>query len=646
MPTYAISAPDGNTYQIDGPAGANDDQVRAEVLKQHPGAGKAAPKPNTLVDVAKSYGTGLSKGIAGLADTVMAASPLGAVSRALSIASDPLSVKMQGPTANLFSQHATPHYTPKTGAGEVAETLGVMTPAAASPGSAPARIANVFAPAAGSEIAGRTARAFGANPQVEQGARAVGAMAGGAAASARITPRPAPGTDDAVANVFASRAGADPQAMADQASVFRAKGVQPTALDVAGQKGLRLARAVGVTNDSAGEVLQGNAKTISADTKPAAMARTSKLAGGQRTADMLASDLDTARTTEARSTYEAPYAAKVELSDPNVIQALRDPEGAGAINRAITAARSRMDYKAVADLEALKVTANGPTGNGQVWPTTGRALDRIQIAFGNKGQALAQNGSKDIASGMFKRQEIINGALDQVEGLQPARAAFRAKSQAIDILQKPGARKDPFSTDPADYKAWLDGLSPEAQHANHVAIRQDILDTLGGQRAGTAGSIDQLATSQYARQNLVHALGEKEAGSYLDNLSARLQQRDNASFASPNGGSRTAVLSNDAGKALGRAVDTIDTLHQASRGNLLGVAAKLAAHLKTAGISDANAEAFAKAAIDPAKLDGVIAAIARLKDPQTARGFVNFRGGLLGAARGAAPQSLPQPGRQ
>lgn len=39
MPTYRMSAPDGNTYQIDGPAGATDDQVRAEILRQHPEAG-------------------------------------------------------------------------------------------------------------------------------------------------------------------------------------------------------------------------------------------------------------------------------------------------------------------------------------------------------------------------------------------------------------------------------------------------------------------------------------------------------------------------------------------------------------------------------------------------------------------------------
>ena len=39
MPTYSISAPDGNSYKIEGPAGASQEQVQAEVLKQHPNAG-------------------------------------------------------------------------------------------------------------------------------------------------------------------------------------------------------------------------------------------------------------------------------------------------------------------------------------------------------------------------------------------------------------------------------------------------------------------------------------------------------------------------------------------------------------------------------------------------------------------------------
>ena len=44
MPTYSIKAPDGRTYSIQGPAGATDAQVRAEVLRQNPAAGKAPAK--------------------------------------------------------------------------------------------------------------------------------------------------------------------------------------------------------------------------------------------------------------------------------------------------------------------------------------------------------------------------------------------------------------------------------------------------------------------------------------------------------------------------------------------------------------------------------------------------------------------------
>ena len=66
MPIYQISAPDGNTYRIDGPAGATDDQVRAEVLKQHPTAGtaKGGPHPVTgeVVAGVKELGKGLARG--------------------------------------------------------------------------------------------------------------------------------------------------------------------------------------------------------------------------------------------------------------------------------------------------------------------------------------------------------------------------------------------------------------------------------------------------------------------------------------------------------------------------------------------------------------------------------------------------------
>lgn len=60
MPTYQITAPNGRTYRIDGPAGATDEQVRARVMAQHPEAG-AAPFAETrkalsvIADTAASF---------------------------------------------------------------------------------------------------------------------------------------------------------------------------------------------------------------------------------------------------------------------------------------------------------------------------------------------------------------------------------------------------------------------------------------------------------------------------------------------------------------------------------------------------------------------------------------------------------------
>lgn len=44
MPRYSVKAPDGHTYTVEGPAGATDEQVRAEVMRQHPTAARG-PAP-------------------------------------------------------------------------------------------------------------------------------------------------------------------------------------------------------------------------------------------------------------------------------------------------------------------------------------------------------------------------------------------------------------------------------------------------------------------------------------------------------------------------------------------------------------------------------------------------------------------------
>lgn len=96
MPTYEIAAPNGKTYRINGPEGASDEQVRAEVLRQFPEAertGDFTPeeeasgltggvtdtgdysKPSMgsiLGDAARDVAADIGKGMAWLPDTLAA----------------------------------------------------------------------------------------------------------------------------------------------------------------------------------------------------------------------------------------------------------------------------------------------------------------------------------------------------------------------------------------------------------------------------------------------------------------------------------------------------------------------------------------------------------------------------------------------
>lgn len=59
---YQIQAPDGKTYTVDGPDGATDEQVRAEVLRQYPEAGGSMVAPPAYDIIANQDSGGASVG--------------------------------------------------------------------------------------------------------------------------------------------------------------------------------------------------------------------------------------------------------------------------------------------------------------------------------------------------------------------------------------------------------------------------------------------------------------------------------------------------------------------------------------------------------------------------------------------------------
>lgn len=245
-------------------------------------------------------------------------------------------------------------------------------------------------------------------------------------------------------------------------------------------------------------------------------------------------------------------------------------------------------------------------------------VDRLVIAARERGGKFAEMGRRSSARGALVRRDQLDAVLDKIDAVKPARAAYRAKSQAIDVLNKPGVRQDIFSTDPTDYAAWLKSLPPEARRANQVAIRQEILDTLGGQRASTFGSLDELATSPYVRDNLRAAIGP-DADQYISHLTQRLEKTRNAGFVAPNAGSRTAVLNDDMASKTGEALQIGGRVVSGDWRGAIGTA--VVNWLKNRGISEQQAASIARYAVseDQAQLDRMIVAIERRLGPKAGR---------------------------
>lgn len=590
-------------------------------------------KVNTVKDVATALPTGMARGAGGGADMVAQAGPMGMIGSAVQTAAGVANL-FQGRTErprmpNLFSGFSDlakrGAYKPQTRLGELADTVGSMLPNAFAPGSSSARVANVLLPAVISEGAGQAARAAGANQKTESVIRGVGAVAGGAAASLRPQNLFAQRAPPTPVNTFAARSRADVGAMRIRAREMRAAGVQPTLIDVSGERGRRLIRAVGVKNEEAGEALTENAQRLSSATKPAAMVATRRLNPDPRTATQFADDLEEIRRADANTNYGKFDAEQIEIPDA-VRDMLADAPGRSIIARARADAVENQDWGRQVELDRLLEA--GSNGGGLPRISAG-TVDQLVIAARERGANFARRGANNRARGALTRRNQLDATLDRVEELKPARQTFRDQSRGMEIARGEG-RLDPFSTDPTDYQTWLAELPQEAQQANQLAIRQDILDTLGGQKTGgSLGTLDDIATSPYARENLRATFGPN-ADRYIAEIAARLQQTRNATFVQPNAGSRTSVLQNDVGN---QAQQALAATRSTLRGDIVSLAAQAVDAWRRRGLNPHQAEELARMAINPTQTDEAIEAIAASMAPRQRSEFLSLRkAALVGAA--------------
>lgn len=624
MPTYTIQTPDGRKLKIE----ADNEQAALRGAREWStsnGKTKRTAVDNItgfMANVNRGLGIGdeLAAGASALAQTVSERPSLGQIPNALA-SNFREGMARQRQIEDSYAQEAPKSAALARGVGMAGLAVAPTAPMAASSNALMAGVRGATSAATGAAGYGLADRGT-VEERVSAANRAIGpaAIVGGALgagsfalANRRPTPKRGKTETDVAADVLRKRAKANPEEMRARADRMRQAGVEPTGLDVIGGRGERLVRATGVKTDTAGETLTENAMRARADLKPAVMSQTRGLVDDPRTATQLADDLTVARGEAARTNYAAPYATPVQI-DANTANVLRGEAGRAAIQRARQAAAARQDYSQMQELDSLLAS------NMDGFPTVSAGtLDRIRIAMGERAQTASRRGANDLAAGYRMREAGLNRALDEVDGLQPARADYRNKTQAIEVLGRD--RKDVFSTDPRDYRSWLQSLSPEARQANAVAIRQEVLDTLGGQRQSSFGTLDDISQSTYARENLRAAIGEQRADDFLAGITERVAQTRRAMEVTPGAGSRTAVLENDL-QGVTNALTAADVAQKGLRGDLIGVVRTAADWFRRAGVSDEQANALAVVVTDPRRLDGLIDSIERQGGAQQAQAFM------------------------
>jgi hypothetical protein len=347
---------------------------------------------------------------------------------------------------------------------------------------------------------------------------------------------------------------------------LQALGLNPSVLDTLDNTGERMIRSAAGPAGPAADLAIRNARTRTVDLKPEIMGVTRNLSGDPRTATQVGEALDETRLLLAERDYRPAYETPVAVTD-DLMSALGDSPGRAALQRARQAAVARRNTQQVEEIDRL---INAPEV-GPLQPVSAGTLDRTRIAMSNRAESLGRNatGARDVAGGLRSRAGDIDAALSNVPELAPARSTYADLSAAIEQIDNAPAI---FNTDPSDFARQVQAMTPTQREAAVIGLRQEILDTLGGQRAAGTGSLQNLSESNYARQNLETLLGAQEAQAFIGRIEAGVQQAQRANRVSPNTNSQTFGRSLDeetftAANMVGAAVDA----GQAATGNLVAL---------------------------------------------------------------------------
>lgn len=591
---------------------------------QREGEAYARGRAGSSGDVQLGLGSGVLRGIAGGLDALTYAS-----GAAYGLDSTGLM-----PSQLLEGTGAT--YNPTTDAGILAEGLGMMLPNALAPGSATARVAAVALPALTGEASRVATREMGYDEQSQANMRAAGQFAGAIASGVRVgrgarpaPPRPAnPNQPFDSRGIRAATRGLTPAKLKEAAERLAAQGLAPTLTDVTDEAGRGVIRAAASRQTPARQLVQDFA-AARAENLPDRMGQQARriMSDDPRTPAEIAADLGTRRATQAAEQFGAvrgePVGTLGEIDHPYVAAAVRE------------AAKRERDP---AVREALANLQPGDT------VTVGMA-DRISRVLGGQAEAAARSGDNDLAATFRQLADGIR---------QPTREVVPAYGQALDnyaaqsrLMDAAGQGEDFLARNTDEFVAGLQQLGPDGLPLARATARRAIERAAGENPSAAPGVARRLALApeQQARNRAL--LGEADATRLQDAMRSEVQAVENARYIAPNTGSQTQLRGADAASMADEAIGTVANL---ATGNKVAIATRISRWATERGLGDGDAQLLAEAAIDPARLPGIIAEM-EARSPQMANELKQLliRGApvaALSAATSSQAQARPAPPRR
>lgn len=474
----------------------------------------------------------------------------------------------------------------------------------AAVGAGVGALGGAIAPAAGRYVVRPAANALAAPLRaLGRGAGAVGermGVPGASALRAASTINPLAAGVERFARVSPQNEGQ----MAARGNALSAETIQPTFVDLVNDGGRGTLRAAATRQtpgrDAAREFAEGRVEAL-----PSRLSMQARriVSSDNRPVEEIVGELTEARGNQARTTYAEPYAERVQI-DPLTAQQLSGAPGRAAIQRARAAAEAFNDTAAMQELDALAA--------GQTQEVSAATLDRIRQALSGRAERLAQNpATRAVGAGVGQRAGIVDQALDNVEGLAPARQAYRDASRQIEATEMGGRF---MNANPDDFQGAMQGLTPEQLQPARAATARSI--EIAARNPGSAPGVARRLYADPETANMGQAVMGEDMARLSQAARMEAQATRNAIEVNPRAGSPTNLNQQDTLNAAGEALGAV---RDVASGNLIGLAGRAISTLRGRGFNDREAEALLQAAVDPARTDELVGMLAQRMSRREAR---------------------------